>query len=133
VGFFSTVIPEQDVYSATWLNKYFNDHYNRRYINSFYKSGDYNNDSYPIYSDHTSSFNVLASYGMFGRSNFFLKDEMYEFKDNSYVYLSYCNIVENLGNGPYEFDDVLNMTKTYELLKNKNLIYSSKDSKIYKT
>lgn len=124
VGFFSTVIPEQDVHSAKWLNKYINYHYN---------SNDYNNDSYPIYSDHSSSFNVLASYGMFGRSNSFLKDEMYEFKDNSYVYLSYCNIVENLGNGPYEYTDVLNMTKTFELLKNKNLIYSSGDSKIYKT
>ncbi|HZK71182.1 MAG TPA: DUF2206 domain-containing protein, partial [Clostridia bacterium] len=96
-GYYTTVIPEQDVYSATWLHNYIINNYN----SSVYNNSD-SDTRYLIYSDLTSSANVLASYGMFGRSNLLLNDHMYGFNKHSYIYLSYCDIVENFGTGPYD-------------------------------
>ena len=123
MGFYNCYTPEQDVFSARWLS-------NNR------------NNVYKIYSDDSVTplrSNVLVSAGLIDCAKIsVLTNTTSEISVNSYVYLRYVNIIEDIMG--YRVPETLikkagvyNTTEIYHLIENKNKIYSNGGSDIYAT
>lgn len=121
IGFYNSIIPEQDVSSSRWLSN-----------NA--------NNTYKIYSDDSVTGiknNALVSAGLIDYNRIsVLTNNTFKTSDKSYVFLRYVNIVENIMS--YRVPGTLikkggwyNTNEIYIFIENKNKIYSNGGSIIY--
>ncbi|MGD8506729.1 MAG: DUF2206 domain-containing protein, partial [Candidatus Bathyarchaeota archaeon] len=108
MSYYDTIIPEQDVFSATWLSKHMN-------------------TSSIVYADTVSRDGVLNSYGLIPLyESYSIFAYSVEMRD-SYVYLRYVNVVEEVVITP----KVSNLSLISSALDFSNKIYASGASEIY--
>jgi uncharacterized membrane protein len=117
LSFYSSYIPEQDIFSAKWLSKA-------------------RDPGYKIYSDSSLTVlrnNVLLSTGGIYFTNiYFLTNKTSKITDKSYTYLRYLNIVEDMvPDGDLIKSTTYNMTEISYLIEPQSEIYSNGNSKIY--
>ncbi len=117
VDFYNTYTPENDVYSARWY-KY------------------YNPNKYKIiYADTDSRHNVLVSYGMSSKYEYFSlfkKDILItenELLSNYYIYLSKFNVCDNSYVSGYK--SIISTSVISPLISNSSRIYSNGCGEIY--
>jgi len=108
-------VHEQDVFSAVWLSQ------NKASTSK-------------IYSDRTSNYGVLTSYGMLSPENqhnwaYLLSTNTTYVKEGAYIYLGNLNIVYGLAEGP--MGDLWNISKISPILDKYNLVYSNGASSIF--
>jgi uncharacterized membrane protein len=112
--FYTTLTPEQDVFSAKWLSK----------------GRNHEEKVYATYKD--SRVHPLMSYGLISAIETpALTNTIREIKGGSYVYLQYLNVVEGIGTYQRE-ESIYNMTEIYPLYRGKSKIYTNGASEIYK-
>ena len=121
MSFYNIIIPEQDAYSAKWLSSNMN-------------------KNYKIYADDTVTgikSNVLVSAGLIDNTNIFiLTNTTLELSTNSYVFLRYVNVIENIMNYKIPNTEIkksglYNTSEINHILYNESLIYSNGGSNIY--
>jgi uncharacterized membrane protein len=109
-------IHEQEVYSVNWLSQ---------------------DGVVPkVYSDRTSQYHVLLSYGMLDVKyhhnwSYLLANNTKSVEEDAYVFLGTLNVVEGLAEGPKP-GLLWNLTEISPFLDNCNTIYSNGGSDIYK-
>ena len=113
VGFYTTYVPEQDVFGARWLSK-----------NMIPTS--------KVYADRTRKDIVLNSYGMMPRGVPVLSNTTTKIEKDAYVYLGHLNVVEGIGTGPFRYRDFWNMTEILPHIEERDKIYSNGCSEVYR-
>lgn len=110
--FYGNYLPEYDIYSSIWLSK-------RRDSSSL------------IYADRLRKDNVLNSYGFMEREPPYLTNLSGYLLEDSYVFLGYCNIAENIGSGSGgRYSELWDVEKHSNLWRTGSTIYSNHYSKV---
>ncbi|OPY55483.1 MAG: hypothetical protein A4E48_00010 [Methanosaeta sp. PtaU1.Bin060] len=114
VSFYTTVTPEQEVFSAIWIS-------NKR---------DYKEKIYATYNDFR--VHALTSYGIVPISETpILTNTTNDIDEESYIYLQRLNVIEGVGTDWYQ-GTIYSMNEIYHLFEGKRKIYSNGASVIYK-
>jgi uncharacterized membrane protein len=109
ISFYNTYIPEQDVFSATWLSK------NKGELSM-------------IYADYFSMCGVLTSYGLIPRQQIISLTNITMLKQGGFIYLGQLNIVNGIMT---TFSAQFNTSDIYSLLNGNNLVYSNGNSEVW--
>ena len=113
-SFYTTLTPEQEVFSAKWL----------------YKERTHEEKVYATYND--MRVHALTSYGMIPRSETpILTNATETIEENRYVYLQHLNVIEGIGTD-WDQKTIYNMDEIFYLLDGKGKIYSNGASEVYK-
>lgn len=110
--FYGNYIPEYDIYGSLWLSKQ-------------------RDSSSPIYADRLRKDNVLSSYGSMDREPPYLTNGSKYLLGESYVFLGYCNIADNIGSGSGgRYSELWSVDENRYLWDSGNTIYSNRYSTI---
>lgn len=105
-------IPEYDVRSAVWFSKV-------------------RDPNLMIYADLTRKDHVMHSYGCVEQQHPLLTNSSSSVMPGAYVYLGFFNVVENIGTGPENKEDLWSMDDIRSEIASMGKIYSNACSEVY--
>jgi uncharacterized membrane protein len=113
-SFYTTLTPEQEVFSAKWLSK----------------KREHEEKVYATYND--IRVHALTSYGMIPRSETpILTNTTENIEEKPYVYLQHLNVIEGIGTD-WDQKIIYDIDEIFHLFDAKSKIYSNGASEVYK-